>query len=106
MKKIAFLLILGVAVSSGTRAQSNDVKTDQKVLKNAVADKKEDKHEVGTDLAHLRIRSAQKERREVKRHSKSIRNQGKHLENHGQKNPIRKAKRQAKAEKDAKRGRD
>jgi hypothetical protein len=106
MKKIAILLLIGVVVSTGAMAQNNDVKTDQKVLKNTVKDKKEDKHQVGTDLAHLRIRSAQRKHREVRHHRRSIHKQGEHLENHGVKHPIRKAKRQAKSERDAKNGKD
>jgi hypothetical protein len=106
MKKIVFILCIGLASATGVMAQTKDVKQDQKVLKNSIADKKEDKHEVGKDLAHLRIESARNKHKEVRRHRRSIHKQGQHLENHGMKAPIRKAKRQAKADKDAKKGKD
>jgi hypothetical protein len=106
MKKIAILLVIGVALSTGAKAQTKDVKTDQRVLTNSIKDKKEDKHEAGKDMAHLRIKSAMRERREIRRHRRSIRKQGEHLENHGVSHPIQKSKRQLKADKDAKNGRD
>lgn len=106
MKKIAILLLIGIGFSTGVMAQKSDVKKDEQVLKNSVKDKKEDKHEAGNDLAHLRIKSAMKERREIRRHKRSIRRQGEHLENHGVKHPITKAKRQVKAEKEMKKGKE
>jgi len=106
MKKIAILFAIGIVLSTGAMAQTKDVKKDQKVLKNTIKDKKEDKHEVGNDLAHLRIKSAVKDRKEVRKHRKSIHKQGESLENRGVKHPIAKAKRQVKAEKDIKKGKD
>ncbi|MDP4263329.1 MAG: hypothetical protein Q8941_12455 [Bacteroidota bacterium] len=106
MKKIAILFFLGIIFSTGAMAQKSDVKKDETVLKNSVKDKKEDKHEAGNDLAHLRIKSAAKERREIRRHKKSIRRQGEHLEDHGVKHPVTKAKHQAKAEKEMKKGKE
>ena len=106
MKKIAFLILVGIAFSATAMAQTKDIKSDQRHLKNSIKDKKEDKHEAGKDLAHLRIKPALQGRREVRRHRKSIHKQGEHLENHGVKHPIHKAKVQAKAEKDLKNGKD
>ena len=106
MKKFIMLLLLGTVLTTAASAQSNDKKEDQKNLKNTIKDKKEDKHEAGKDLAHLRVKSAVKGRSEVRHHRKSIHRQGEHLENHGVKHPIRKAKHEAKAEKDAKNGKD
>jgi hypothetical protein len=106
MNKIAILLFTGIVLSTGamaqTKAQAQDNKADQKELKNTIIDKKEDKHEVGSDLAHLKIKSALRERREVRRHRRSITKQGEHLENHGVAHPITKAKHEAKAEKEMK----
>jgi len=106
MKKIATLILISIVFSTAAMAQSKDVKTDQRNLKNTIKDKKEDKHEAGKDLAHLRIKPALEGRREVRRHRKSIHKQGEHLENHGIKHPIHRAKEQVKAEKDLKKGKD
>jgi competence protein ComGC len=104
MKKIMMLLLLGAVVSNAAMAQTKDVKDDQKVLKNTIKDKKEDKHEAGKDLAHLRVKSAIKERKEVRHHRKSIHSQGRHLKQHGVTHPIEKAKHKAKVDKDVKNG--
>lgn len=106
MKKITFLLLLGVVLSTGAMAQKKNVKTEQKVLKNTIKDKKEDKHEMGKNLSHLRLKSAMQSRKEVRRHGRSIHKQGERLENRGVKHPIQKAKHQAKADKDRKKGKD
>jgi hypothetical protein len=87
-------------------AQKKDIKEDKAVLKSSIKDKKEDKHEAGKDLAHLRIESALKGRREVRHHRKSIHKQGEHLEAHGVKHPIENAKKQVKSDKDVKKGKD
>lgn len=100
------LLFAGILFSTVAMAQSKDVKSDQKILKNAIKDKKEDKHEAGKDLAHLRLEAAARKRREVIRHRRSIHKQGEHLEKHGVEHPITKAKHQVKAEKDLKKGKD
>ena len=106
MKKIATLLLAGLIFSTCAIAQTKAVKTDEKELKNTIVDKKEDKHEAGKDMAHLKIKSAVKKRKEVRKHRKSINRQGKNLENHGVKDPIEKAKHQAKAEKELKKGKE
>ena len=106
MKKIAVLLLTAVFLSVGAVAQTKDVKEDQRVLKNTIKDKKYDKHTAGKNLENLRIKRALRNRREVRRHRRSIHRQGEHLENHGVKHPIQKAKVQAKADKDKKNGRD
>jgi hypothetical protein len=99
MNKIIILLFVSFLATAGLFAQSPEVKQEQANLKNRVKDKKEDKHEVGNDLAHLRVKSALKGRREVRRHRKTIHNQGERLEKKGVKSPVTKAKRQAKNEK-------
>ena len=100
MKKIAVLLLTGVILSTGIRAQTKDVKSDQKDLKNTIKDKKEDRHEVGKDITHLKVKSALKDRKEVRHHRKSIHRQDEQLENQGVKHPTRKAKHQLKGEKE------
>ena len=104
MKKFIFLLLTGVVLSVGAMAQT--VQQEQNTLKNTIKDKKDDKQAVGTNLAHLRVKSALTRRREVRRHRRSIHRQGEHLEARGVQHPIHKAKVQAKAEKDAKNGKD
>ena len=102
MKKNLLFLAIGIIISVGAMAQNRDVKNDQKKLSNTIVDKKEDKHEAGKDLAHLRINSAMKKREEVRRHKRTIRRESNHLEAHGVKHPMRKAKHMAKAEKEMK----
>ena len=102
MKKVIIFLLVSALFNTASTAQTKDVKKDQTVLKNTVKDKKEDKHEVGKDLAHLRLKKAVKERKEVKHHRKSIHKQGKHLKNNGVKHPIKTAKDKAKVDKDIK----
>lgn len=106
MKKTIILFCIGIMFSVAAIAQNPDVKTDEKVLKNSVKDKKEDRHEAGKDLAHLKVKSAMRKRNEVRRHRKSIHKQGEHLERHGVKHPITKAKHQVKSDKEAKKGKD
>ena len=106
MKKITTLFFAGIILSSSAMAQTKDVKADQKELKNTIEDKKEDKHEAGKDLVHLRVKPALAKRREVRRHRKSIHKQGEHLENHGVKHPIGKAKHEAKADKEMKKAKE
>jgi len=104
MKKILVLFVIGAIFSNAAAAQTKDVKEDQKVLKNTIKDKKEDKHEAGKDLAHLRVKAAVNGRKEVRHHRKSIHKQGRHLKQHGVTHPIEKAKHKAKVDKDIKNG--
>ena len=106
MKKFIMLFLIATVFSTGAMSQSKDVKDDKRDLKNTIKDKKEDRREMGKDVTHLRAKAAVRHHREVRSHRKSIHRQGEHLENHGVKHPIRKAKHVAKAEKDAKNGRD
>jgi len=104
MKKNFILLLAGIVFSIGAMAQTKDKenKTGETKLTNTVVDKKEDKHEAGKDLAHLKVKSAIKKRKEVRSHKKSINRQEDHLEARGVKHPLRKAKHMAKAEKEEK----
>lgn len=106
MKKITLLLFIGLAFSAGAMAQSKDVKNDQKTLENTIKDKKEDRAKVGNDITKLKVKSAMQERREVRRHRRSIRKQGRHLKNHGVKHPIGKAKQKVKEDKENRKGKD
>ncbi|MDP4284570.1 MAG: hypothetical protein Q8891_09110 [Bacteroidota bacterium] len=102
MKKITFLIITGLVLCTGAFAQSKDIKNDKKDLKSSIKDKKEDKQETRKDLAHLRLKSAVKENKEVGRHRRSIHKKGEHLEAHGVKHPVTTAKHQIKEEKEIK----
>ncbi len=95
MKKTIILLLLSAAITTGVSAQTKDEKKDEKVLKNKIEDKKEDKHEAGKDLAHLKVKSALKKRREVRRHRKSIHRVAKDLKQDGVKHPMKQAKTEA-----------
>jgi|GEM_PF-732148 hypothetical protein len=102
MKKNIILLIVGVIFSAAAMAQTKDkyIKTDEKNLTSTVIDKKEDKHEAGKDLAHLKIKSAWEKRKEIRAHKRRIKREEEYLANHGVKHPLRKAKHMAKAEKE------
>ncbi len=102
MKKIAILIITGLFFCTGAMAQSKDVKNDKQAIKSSIRDKKEDKKETRKDLAHLKINSAMKENKEVGRHRRSIHKQGEHLEKHGVKHPVAKAKHEVNEEKEMK----
>jgi hypothetical protein len=106
MKKITLLLSAACLFSTFVMAQTKEIKKDETHLKTSIEDKKEDKHEAGKDLAHLKINSAINKRKEVRRHRKSIHMQAKHLESKGVKDPMVKAKHQAKADKELKKGRE
>jgi len=106
MKKFAFLFFVSIALYTSAMAQTKAVKTNERVLKNTIKDKKEDRREIGKDVTHLKVKSAMRSRREVRRHRKSIHRQGEHLQSQGVQHPVKKAKIAAKAEKDAKNGRD
>jgi hypothetical protein len=106
MKKIVMLFLVGLIFSTCAIAQTKPVKTQEKDLKNTIVDKKEDKHEAGKDLAHLKVKSAMEKRKEVRRHGRSIHEQGKNLQSEGVKHPIEKAKHQAKAQKELKKGKE
>jgi hypothetical protein len=108
MKKNLILLMIGIIFSAGAMAQSNDkyIKKDEKNLTNNVVDKKEDKHEEGKDLAHLKVKPALEKHKEVRARNKSINRQEDHLEAHGVKHPLMKAKHMAKAEKEEKKAQE
>lgn len=105
MKKTIFIL-LSIALTSGVMAQTAAAKAEihkkenEKQLKNAVAEKKEEKHEVAHDLKHLKVGEAIEDRKDVRAERKVIHKKAKHLKKaHGAKHPIRKAQKQLKAEK-------
>ncbi len=102
MKKITMLLVISGIISTGAMAQQKEIKAEEKVLKNTIKDKKEDRQEAVKDLGHLKVKSAIKGRKEVRRHRKSIKKQGKNLKQKGVEHPIKKAKEQLKEEKDLK----
>ncbi len=98
---------MGAICSTAAFAQAKEeVKTEEKELKNTIEDKKEDKHEAGKDLAHLKIKSALKERKEVRHHRRKIHKIGEHLEDKGVNHPIDKAKHEAKADKELKKAKE
>lgn len=102
MKKNVILLLIGVALSAGTMAQTKVIKAEEKNLENSIKEKKEDRHEAGKDLKNFRIKSSLKGRKEVRRDRRSIHRQGAHLKKHGIKHPIENAKKEAKIDKDIK----
>ena len=104
MKKVILFLFAAV-ITTGAFAQT--AKKEETNLTNTIVDKKQDKHEAGRNLKHLRVKKALRNRREVRAHKRHIRRMGNHLENqHGVQHPVHKAKLRAKAIKDAKKGKD
>lgn len=100
MKKVILFLFAAV-LTTGVFAQT--VKKEETKLTNTIVDKKEDEHEAGKNLKHLRVKRALRNRREVRAHRRSIHRMGENLEDrHGVKHPIHHAKLRAKAIKDAK----
>jgi len=102
MKKITILILTGLIFCTGAFAQSKDVKNDKQAIKSSIKVKKENKKETRKDLAHLKINSAMKENKEVGLHRRSIHKQGEHLEKHGVKHPVAKAKHEINEDKEMK----
>ncbi len=108
MKKLIFIL-LGFALTSGAMAQTAekkaamDKKKTEKQLNSTIAAKKDEKHEAGSDLKHLKISAAVKDRKEVRADRRRIHRKAHHLKKaHGSKHPRIKAQRAVKDEKDEK----
>ncbi len=97
MKKIILFLFIAISVTT-VSAQTKEINAEKKVLKNTIKDKKEDRKEIRKDAAHLRLKSAWKGHKEVRRHRKSANAQSKHLKKHGVTHPKKKAKEQIEAE--------
>lgn len=102
MKKIIIFLLVGALFNTVVKAQTKEVKKDEKVLKNTIKNKKEERREVGKDLAHLKIKGALQERKEVRHLRKSSHRQNKHLKRHGIKHPMKKAREKISDEKEIK----
>ncbi len=90
------LLFITTFLTTNIIAQSKEV--EQKVLKNTIKDKKEDRKEIGKDAAHLRLKSAWKGHKEVRRHRKVANAQSRHLKAQGVKHPKAKAREQIEIE--------
>jgi len=108
MKKLIFIL-LGVVLTTGAMAQTAekkaqmDKKKDEKQLENAIAAKKDEKHEVGSDLKHLKIAAAVKDRKEVRADRRRIHRKANHLKKtDGVEHPIIKAQKALKEDKEKK----
>ena len=115
MKRIIFAM-LGFALTTGAMAQtaktqSPKTKTElhkkktENQLENAIAAKKDEKHEAGTALKHGKINKAIKDRKEVRADRRIIHRKARHLKKvHGVKHPILKAQKEVKEDKDEKKG--
>ena len=71
MKKIIFILsFFAFAISATAQTAEQNAAMDKKKtemqLKNKIASKKDEKHEAGADLKHLKIAAAVKDRKEVR----------------------------------------
>ena len=112
MKKIAFIL-LGFALTSGTMAQTAEKKAEmdkkktEKQLENAIEAKKDEKHEVGSDLKHLKIGAAVKDQKEVRSDRRRIHRKAHHLKKaYGVKHPIIKAQKEVREDENEKKGKN
>jgi hypothetical protein len=110
MKRIAFIL-LSFALTSGAMAQTAtkkaemDKKKTEKQLQTTIKEKKDEKHEVGSDLKHLKVSAAVKDRKEVRSDRRRIHRKAHHLKKaHGVDHPTIKAQKEVKEAKDQRKG--
>jgi ribosomal protein S8 len=100
MKRIAFIL-LSFALTSGAMAQT----ATKKQLQTTIKEKKDEKHEVGSDLKHLKVSAAVKDRKEVRSDRRRIHRKAHHLKKaHGVDHPTIKAQKEVKEAKDQRKG--
>ena len=112
MKKIAFIL-LGFALTSGAMAQTAEKKAEmdkkktEKQLEKTIAAKKDEKHEVGSDIKHLKVGAAVKDRKEVRSDRHRIHRKAHHLKKaYGVKHPIIKAQKEVREDENEKKGKN
>lgn len=100
MKKI-LVVLLGLSLTAGVMAQTDPKKKEEmKDLRTDVREKKAAKHKVNHDLAHVRVKKAVQDHKEVARENKDIRNDSKRLKSRGVSHPVTKAKRQVRVQDD------
>ncbi|HEY4337232.1 MAG TPA: hypothetical protein VGM89_15080 [Puia sp.] len=101
MKKLIFVL-LGVGLSVGAFAQTEHPvkKEEMSHLRGDVRAHKAATHQVNNDLAHVRVKKAVRDHRDVSRVNKDERADAKRLRERGVSHPVTKAKRQVKVQDD------
>jgi len=108
MKKNLILLVIGTIFCAGAMAQTRDkdIKTDENHLTNTVEDKRQNEREAGKDLTHFKVKSAWEKRKEIRARQRSMHRQDEHLEAHGVRHPLRKARHMANAEEQEKKAKE
>jgi hypothetical protein len=102
MKKLLFLL-LGITFGAAVMAQTSPAKkAEMKDLRTDVREKKVAKHRVNKDLSHVKVKKAVRDHKAVAAKNKDMREDSRHLKNHGVDHPVAKAKRQVRVQDDAK----
>ncbi|MBC7720988.1 MAG: hypothetical protein H7068_03140 [Pedobacter sp.] len=92
MKKVMFLL-LGTAITLTTMAQTTPTKkAAEKAMVTDVKDLKAERNERNTKIAHLKLKSAKHDQREINADRKHLHANKKHLKNKGVKTPVEDAK--------------
>ncbi|HWK07010.1 MAG TPA: hypothetical protein VNS58_25420 [Puia sp.] len=101
MKKLLFILLGGTLTSLGF-AQTTPKKVEEKELRHDIREKREEKHEVGKDLAHLNIKKARADHKDVVTEKKAEHRHAAQLKRQGVKHPVSRAKHQIHAQDEAK----
>lgn len=101
MKKIIFL-ILGAALTTVSVAQTTPKKVEEKRLRHDIREKREENHEVGKDLTHLKFKKAQADHKDVVTEKNAMDRHAAQLRKRGVKHPIARAKHQIHAQDEAK----
>jgi len=105
MKK-ALMFLVGIILTTLSFAQTTPKKVEEKQLRTDIRDKKQDKHVVTKDVAHLRLKDAKADHRNVVADNHSISHHSNQLKRRGVKHPISRAKHQIHAQDEAKKYHD
>jgi hypothetical protein len=101
MKKLSFV-IMGLALTTISFAQTTPKKTEEKQLRNDIREKHEENHEVAKDVAHLNIKKAKADHKDVVTEKKAMHHHSAQLKRRGVKHPVSRAKHQIHAQDEAK----
>ncbi len=101
MKKSIFL-ILGIAITTASIAQTTPKKEEEKHLRNDIREKREENHEVAKDVSHLKFKNARADHKDAMTEKKAMHRDASKLRRRGVKHPITRARHQIHAQDEAK----
>lgn len=101
MKKLLFILF-GATLTTLTFAQTTPKKVEEKELRHDIREKREEKHEVGKDVTHLKVKKAMADHKDVVTEKKAQNRHAAQLRRRGVKHPVSRAKHQIHAQDEAK----